>query len=138
MLLVAGLQHRFQWPPRLPLLLQLAALILVILGFILGNWTMIVNRFFSAGVRIQRDREQTVVDRGPYAVVRHPAYAGALLTFLALPLMLDALWALLPALLTAVALVLRTALEDRTLQEELDGYTAYARRVRYRLLPGVW
>jgi protein-S-isoprenylcysteine O-methyltransferase Ste14 len=98
----------------------------------------LVNRFFSAVVRIQRDREHTVVTSGPYRLIRHPGYAGALITSLAIPLLLGSLWALIPAALVVCLLILRTALEDRTLQEKLDGYREYAGRVRYRLLPGVW
>ncbi len=75
---------------------------------------------------------------GPYRMVRYPAYAGALFASLALPLMLDALWALVPALAMVVGVVARTALEDRMLREELDGYQSYAERTRYRLMPGIW
>jgi protein-S-isoprenylcysteine O-methyltransferase Ste14 len=79
-----------------------------------------------------------VVSAGPYAVVRHPGYSGALLFSLASPAALGSVWALLPAVLTAAVLVLRTALEDRTLQKELAGYAEYAARVRWRLAPGLW
>ena len=70
--------------------------------------------------------------------MRHPSYAGALLTYLATPLLLDSRWAFLPAVVITILLVIRTALEDKSLQDELEGYRDYARRVRYRLLPGVW
>ena len=68
----------------------------------------------------------------------YPSYAGALLAALALPFMLDAIWALIPAAMLGAALVLRTALEDGMLREELDGYQRYAERTRYRLVPGLW
>ena len=99
---------------------------------------MVANRFFSAVVRIQTDRGQTVVTSGPYRLVRHPGYAGGMLAWLAAPLALDSLWALLPAALTALALVIRTILEDRMLHAGLPGYAEYAQRTRARLLPGVW
>ena len=89
-------------------------------------------------VRIQTERGHQVISTGPYRWVRHPGYAGALITYLATPFFLDSIWALLPALFLMVVLVVRTSLEDRTLQEELTGYREYAGRVRFRLLPGVW
>jgi protein-S-isoprenylcysteine O-methyltransferase Ste14 len=89
-------------------------------------------------VRIQTDRGQTVVSDGPYRYVRHPGYASSLLAMLAIPLALGSWWALIPAALVGALYVLRTALEDRTLQAELPGYRDYAEHVRYRLLPGVW
>jgi protein-S-isoprenylcysteine O-methyltransferase Ste14 len=98
----------------------------------------VVNRYFSAVARIQQDRGQVVVTTGPYRIVRHPSYAGALVASLALPIMLDAIWALVPALVMVVALVIRTGLEDRMLRDELDGYESYAEETPYRLLPGLW
>jgi len=138
MLIVAGLDKRFEWSPNLPLLLHITAFVITALGYSLGTWAILVNRFFSAVVRIQRDREHTVVASGPYRLIRHPGYAGAVVTSLATPLLLGSLWALIPAALVACQLIIRTALEDRTLQEELEGYHDYAARVCYRLLPGVW
>ncbi len=135
---VAGLNYRFGWPPALPLWLALAGLALVVAGWTLGTWAMVVNRFFSAVVRIQTDRGHTVVDAGPYRWVRHPAYAGGVIANLGAPLLLGSAWALIPGALTAALTVLRTALEDRTLRAELPGYAAYAGRTRWRLLPGVW
>ncbi|HCW51334.1 MAG TPA: isoprenylcysteine carboxyl methyltransferase [Clostridiales bacterium] len=138
MLIVAGLDERFGWSPNLPLALQVAALVITALGYLLGVWAIVVNKFFSAVVRIQRERGHTVVTSGPYRYVRHPGYAGGIVANFAMPLMLDSLWALVPAVLVNCLLIVRTALEDRTLQEELEGYRDYAGRVLYRLLPGVW
>ena len=136
--IVAGLNYRFGWPPAIPLWLALVALVLVIAGWAIGTWAMVTNRFFSAVVRIQTDRGHTVVADGPYRWVRHPAYAGGVIANLAVPIMLGSAWALIPGVLTAGLTVLRTSLEDRTLQAELPGYADYAQRTRYRLLPGVW
>jgi protein-S-isoprenylcysteine O-methyltransferase Ste14 len=138
MLIVAGLDKRFEWSPNLPLLLPITAFVITALGYSLGTWAILVNRFFSAYVRIQRDRKHTVVSSGPYRLIRHPGYAGTVVTSLAVPLLLGSLWSLIPAALAVYLLIIRTALEDRTLQEELEGYHDYAARVRYRLLPGVW
>ena len=136
--LVAGLDALFDWSPGFSLPVELAALILLVAGYTLSSCALIENAFFSGMVRIQTDRGQRVVSSGPYRWMRHPGYAGALLAFLATPLFLDSGWTFLPALFLTVVLVIRTRLEDQTLQAELDGYPDYARRVRYRLLPGLW
>ena len=102
------------------------------------TWAMLANTHFEATVRIQRDRDHTVVTKGPYAYVRHPGYVGASLWALSGPLMVGSAVGLIPAALSVLVLVVRTALEDHTLQRELTGYTAYAQRVRYRLVPGLW
>ncbi len=135
---VAGLDERLGWPPQVPLALQLTALALISLGYILGTWAMVANKFFSAFVRIQEERGHTVVSDGPYRYLRHPGYASAILSTLATPLALGSPWALIPAVLVVLGLIFRTALEDRTLDEELPGYAEYAQQTRYRLLPGVW
>jgi len=99
---------------------------------------MAANIYFSTTVRIQDDRGHRVVSSGPYQFVRHPGYVGMILIYLGAPIMLGSWWALIPGGLNGVAFIVRTALEDRTLQNELSGYSDYAGRVPYRLLPGVW
>jgi protein-S-isoprenylcysteine O-methyltransferase Ste14 len=136
--IVAGLHHRFAWGPSTPPAIQAVGGVLVAAGFALASWAMIVNRFFSAVVRIQRERGHVVVSIGPYGAIRHPGYAGGILAYLSLPFMLDAIWALLPSLATSAAVILRTALEDRALMAELPGYPEYAAQTKWRLLPGVW
>lgn len=107
-------------------------------GIAVTAWAQAVNPFFEPGVRIQSERHQRVIDRGPYRVVRHPGYSAAILLFAGMALALGSLWALVPALVASGVLILRTAWEDRLLQRELPGYSAYAARVRWRLLPGLW
>jgi protein-S-isoprenylcysteine O-methyltransferase Ste14 len=107
-------------------------------GFVLTTWAEAVNRFFEAGVRIQTERGHHVIDTGPYAVVRHPGYAGAWLLFAGSALSLGSLWALIPAGLAGALLIVRIVGEERMLREELPGYKEYAQRVRFRLIPGVW
>ena len=136
--IVAGLDERFGWSPQLAVAIQLVGLIFFALAQGLFSWAMASNKFFSATVRIQDDRGHTVATGGPYQYVRHPGYVGYITSWLATSLTLGSLWALFPAGLTMCLMVVRTALEDRTLLEELDGYQDYAGRVRYRLLPGVW
>jgi protein-S-isoprenylcysteine O-methyltransferase Ste14 len=134
---VAALDMRFAWS-ELSFGIQLAALVVNVLGFSLISWAMLTNAFFSGTVRIQEERGHVVVSKGPYRYVRHPGYVGLIVCGFMLPLILDSLWALVPAALAAFLLVFRTSLEDRTLRKELSGYDEYAGRVRHRLLPGVW
>jgi len=136
--LVAGLDFRNEASHELSLTVQVIALVIVVLGFLWGTWAFVVNAYFSAVVRIQEDRGQTVVQDGPYRYVRHPGYASSLITNLAVPVMLGTLWPLLPAFVIIIVLIIRTSKEDRTLQEELPGYMEYTQRTRYRLIPGIW
>jgi len=114
-----------------------AAVYLVGVGF--TTWAMLVNTHFEKTVRIQTDRAHEVCQDGPYRYVRHPGYVGAALGFpLAAPLLLGSAWAFVPAAICVATLVLRTALEDRTLRAELEGYEAFTKRTRSRLIPGIW
>ena len=136
--IVAGLDQRYGWTGNFPLVAQIAALIICVLGYALFVWATASNSFFSQIVRIQPERDHTVVTGGPYRYVRHPAYFGAILYELAVPILLASWWALIASGLCSILLILRTSLEDRTLQAELTGYVEYARQTRYRLLPGIW
>ena len=137
-LLLAGLDHRYGWTTGFPFSLQIIAMIVAALGYALVVWATGTNAFFSQIVRIQTERGHTVVTSGSYQFVRHPAYIGTILFELATPVMLGSWWALIPGGFSAMLYVVRTALEDKTLQAELEGYQEYAGRTRYRLLPGVW
>lgn len=138
-LVVAGLDvKRFGWSPAIPSAIQGSALLIFVLGYLFALWGMSVNQFFVKFVRIQEQRGHHVVKSGPYAYIRHPGYAGAILAHCALPVALGSLWALLPACFGGALFVLRTWLEDRTLQDELSGYRDYVDEVRWRLVPGVW
>jgi protein-S-isoprenylcysteine O-methyltransferase Ste14 len=112
--------------------------VLLAAGIALGAWAQAVNRFFEPGVRLQRERDQHVISTGPYAFVRHPGYVSAIMLFVGLALALASWWALIPAAWASGLLVLRTSWEDALLRAELDGYADYARRVRFRLMPGLW
>jgi protein-S-isoprenylcysteine O-methyltransferase Ste14 len=137
-LAVAGLDRAYGWTPAFPLWVKLSALAVILLGYVLSSWALMENRFFSGTVRIQTERGHRVVNSGPYHWIRHPGYAGGLLAYLLTPALLDSMRAFIPAFIVLVVLVLRTALEDRTLQAELAGYAGYARQTRYRLFPGLW
>lgn len=137
-LLAAGLDDRFNWSPDLSLGAELLGLALIVIGYVFGSFAFVENAFFSGTVRLQPERGQTVVSSGPYSLVRHPGYLGSLIASLGMPLLLDSLWAFLPVIIFGFFFILRTRLEDRFLQENLAGYSAYAKEVRYRLFPGIW
>jgi protein-S-isoprenylcysteine O-methyltransferase Ste14 len=136
---VAGLDvGRLHWSDTVSLWGQIVALLGFALSFAFTIWAMVVNDFYSRVVRIQGDRGQYVVTEGPYRFVRHPSYIGSILSWVCAALALGSWLALVPVVLIAATVVVRTASEDRALHEELAGYAEYARRVRFRLLPGVW
>jgi protein-S-isoprenylcysteine O-methyltransferase Ste14 len=136
--LVAGLDKRFQWTGQADLLHNIGGAIALAIGLAFSGWAMISNAYFSTVVRIQEEREHTVCQSGPYRFVRHPGYLGFSVQSLATPLILGSLWALLPASGAVVLMVIRTHLEDHFLRSNLSGYLDYIRKVRYRLVPGLW
>jgi protein-S-isoprenylcysteine O-methyltransferase Ste14 len=136
--ILAGLDQRYGWTNGFPLGAQIGALVVCFLGTALFVWALASNAFFSQVVRIQSERGHTVVSGGPYHYVRHPGYLGTILFDLALSTLLASWWAIIIGGMCALLLVLRTALEDRTLQSELIGYTEYTRQVHFRLIPGIW
>ena len=137
-LVLAGFDQRYGWSGDFSPVVQVAALALAALGYALGVWATASNAYFSQIVRVQSERGHAVATGGPYRYVRHPAYTGTIVFELAVPVLLASWYALIPGVLATVLWVIRTALEDRTLQAELEGYADYARQVRYRLLPGLW
>lgn len=137
-LVLAGLDLRYGWSPGLPLWLQIAALIFGGLGYLLSIWASSVNKFYSRLVRIQTERGHHVVSDGPYQYIRHPGYTGIIIFMLTTALALNSLWTLTLSGALTLLLIVRTALEDKTLQGELEGYQAYTHKVKYRLVPGLW
>jgi len=138
MLVAAGLDAgRFGWSD-MPSALRALGWLGLLAAFALGWWVMASNPFLSRMVRIQDERGQVVVTSGPYNYVRHPMYVGTITFVICVPLVLGSFWALIPAVLIDILFVVRTAMEDRTLMEELPGYSEYASRTRYRLFPGIW
>ncbi len=136
--IVAGLDAgRFQWS-AMPLWVQVLGGVGLVVGMVWMYWAMLSNKFLAQGVRIQTERGHTTVSSGPYRFMRHPMYAGILLSYGSQPLLLGSWLALIPFAIMGALLVVRTALEDRTLHAELPGYVEYAQRVKYRLLPGIW
>jgi protein-S-isoprenylcysteine O-methyltransferase Ste14 len=138
LVIVAGLDHRYGWTPLFSTWLNILGLVLIALGYAFAAWALIENRFFSSTVHIQTDRGHTVCDSGPYRIVRHPGYAGNLLALAGIIMALNSMWTLIPVVVALLIAVIRTALEDKTLHEELPGYRDYAQRVRYRLIPWIY
>ncbi len=136
---VAGLDGgRYHWSDPVPLVVALIAIALHLISQALAGWTTLTNTFLSREARIQTERGHEVVSGGPYRYVRHPLYVATIALWLTSPPILDSWWAMLPAVGACGMMVIRTALEDRMLHRELPGYAEYARRTRYRLLPGLW
>lgn len=136
--ILSGLDHRFAWSADFSTGVTLVGFVSVAGGYLFASWALIENRFFSTVVRIQTERGHQVCETGPYRFVRHPGYAGNILALFGTVIALNALWALIPALLATLIALIRTELEDQTLQQELPGYTAYSEQVRFRLFPGLY
>jgi protein-S-isoprenylcysteine O-methyltransferase Ste14 len=137
--LIAALDGgRHHWTRAFPVWVNVVAFVFILLGYSLMVLSLWKNRFFSITVRIQKERGHYVVDKGPYAFIRHPGYAGLIVSSFGIAIALNSLWALIPTGLYTIAFIIRTCLEDVTLQKELPSYADYAARVRYRLVPGVW
>jgi protein-S-isoprenylcysteine O-methyltransferase Ste14 len=135
---IAGLDvGRFLWS-SLDVYFAVVGLALFIVNTVLINWAMLVNPYFEQTVRIQKDRGHQVITGGPYKIVRHPGYLAAILYTLSIPLIIGSLYTFIPVGIYVLLIVVRTLLEDRTLHRELNGYSEYARRVKYRLLPWLW
>ena len=136
--IVSGLDIRFGLSLELVSWIHISGLVIFILGNALVSWAMISNIYFSTAVRIQYDRGHHVSIGGPYRFMRHPGYVGMIIYLLATPLVLGSIWAFIPASLTGILFIIRTAFEDNTLKNKLEGYKEYAERVKYRLIPGIW
>ena len=135
---IAGLDAaRFRWS-HMPCWTLYLGIGVFLVGIAIVTWTMALNPYAETTVRIQSDRGHTVINCGPYRLVRHPMYVGSILMYPGTALMLGSKWALLLSAVMGLLLVVRTALEDRTLQRELRDYEHYALTTRYRLIPGVW
>jgi len=129
---------RYGWTESLPVFVYISGYIMYIFSISIFLWAQQINRFFSSVVRIQHERGHELIQKGPYKYVRHPGYIGGILMAISTAQVLGSLWALIPAGIVSILLIIRTYLEDTTLQKELSGYAMYTKKVRYRLLPGVW
>jgi len=134
---LAGLDSRFEWS-GLDLIYMLPGTVLYFIAALFQVKTMLVNKHFEATARIQSDRGQQVVKDGPYSIVRHPGYALVLLSFITIPFMIGSLYAFICSAAVFIIMFIRTALEDKMLQNELPGYSKYAEEVKFSLIPGIW
>ena len=138
-ILVPGLDVvRYGWTEPLPVPVRVIGFVLHVPCMAAVLRVMLENSYLARVVKIDEERGHSVITTGPYAVVRHPMYAAVLVMMVATPMALGSTWGIVAALAMNALLVIRTALEDRTLHEELDGYPEYAQQTRYRLIPGVW
>ncbi|NVM52279.1 MAG: isoprenylcysteine carboxylmethyltransferase family protein [Candidatus Helarchaeota archaeon] len=136
--IIAGLDvGRFHWT-YLNFNFAIIGIILWLIAAILATWAEIVNTHFEATVRIQKDKEHQVITKGPYKFVRHPGYVAVILVHVAVPLILGSILTFIPTCFIIGLFILRTYLEDKTLQTELTGYSEYTQKTKYRLLPGIW
>jgi len=137
--IVTGLDSgRFQWSPGFHWGINAIGAILILLGEVIFLTAQKQNKFFSSLMRIQADRGHTVCDTGIYKIIRHPAYFGNIITAIGIPLILGSLWGFIPSVVSIFLTIIRTSLEDKALINELDGYSDYTSRTRYRLLPYIW
>lgn len=134
-MIVPSLDHRFSWS-TVPLPAVVAGDVLTVLGFLIVFRVFKENTFTAATVEVAPD--QRVISTGPYAIVRHPMYSGALVMLVGTPLALGSWWGLLMFVLMIFAITWRALDEERFLRKNLPGYTEYCQIVRYRLLPFVW
>jgi protein-S-isoprenylcysteine O-methyltransferase Ste14 len=138
MFVVAGLDAVRYRTSHMPLWLEVLGAAGIALGIYIFHIVMRTNSYATAVVRIQDERGHKVISTGPYAIVRHPMYSGAVLYFLGIALLLGSWYAMAIAMVLIALFGLRAVWEEETLARELEGYAAYAERVRYRLIPGVW
>lgn len=135
---LAGLDAvRFHWAP-MPLWTLYPGVAFLLISATWITWVLVRNPHAESSVRIQKERDHTVVSSGPYRFVRHPMYVGLILLHVSIALVLGSMWTLALAALITILFLWRTALEDRTLRRELLGYEEYTRITRYRLMPGIW
>ncbi|MBN1120206.1 MAG: isoprenylcysteine carboxylmethyltransferase family protein [Anaerolineae bacterium] len=137
-MVVAGLDHYHEWSDPPQAAITAGAVLMIVMGNALFLWAMVENAHFEKNVRIQDDRDHQVISTGPYRYVRHPGYVGLILQLLFTPLVLGSWWALIADGAAILLIVLRTVLEDRTLQRELPGYREFTQQTRFRLIPGLW
>ncbi|NLA16365.1 MAG: isoprenylcysteine carboxylmethyltransferase family protein [Bacteroidales bacterium] len=136
--LIAGIDQRCNLSATMPFYYLYVGIILYIISAIFSTWPMLHNPFFEGAVRIQKDKNHTLINTGPYRIVRHPGYLGMFLGSVSLPLALGSVLALIPLFVLIVLIIVRTYYEDTTLQKELAVYSEYCKDVRYRLIPFIW
>lgn len=136
--ILSGLDYRFNWSFDLHNSIHIIGIILTFLGSMLFTWSMVSNKYFSTLVRLQNERGHKVATEGPYKHIRHPGYLGFILMVSATPIALGSIFASSMSIIISIIFIIRTAFEDKTLNNELDGYKEYSKKVKYRLFPFIW
>jgi len=135
---IAGLDiGRYRWS-QLSVNYAIVGVALYLAFFLIFYWAMLSNEHFEGSSRIQKDRAHRVISDGPYGIVRHPGYVAMIFACLADSLIIGSLYSLIPGVLAVIVTIIRTCLEDRMLQDELEGYSEYAKKIKNRLIPGIW
>ncbi len=135
--IAAGLDVRFGWS-YLPMPFMYAGLVLYAVSAVMGIWPVMENKHFESISRIQNDRKQTVITTGPYKLIRHPGYSAIIIWALSVPMLFGSLFSGLVSAVIIITIIIRTYLEDSMLKKELSGYSEYADRVKYKLVPFIW
>ncbi|MFN8256135.1 MAG: isoprenylcysteine carboxylmethyltransferase family protein [Bacteroidales bacterium] len=139
MFIIAGLDSgRYHWSPEFPVALNLLGILLTMAGQLIFMVAQQQNKFFSSTVRIQTDRGHTVCETGLYKIVRHPAYLGSTIQLIGFPLLFGSMWSIIPVFLSLILSIIRIQLEDNTLIQELNGYSEYAQKTKFKLIPYFW
>ncbi|HLO30899.1 MAG TPA: isoprenylcysteine carboxylmethyltransferase family protein [Anaerolineales bacterium] len=133
--ILPGLDVRFGWS-NVPPFVSIIADVIVFAGYMIFFWVLVTNSFVSRVIEVESN--QRVISTGPYALVRHPMYTGAIIMYLASPVALGSYWALLPAALVVPLLIARIHNEEQVLRRDLPGYKEYTQSVVFRLIPGLW
>ena len=132
---VAGLDYRFTWFP-MPLWVSLAAAVVFLVSYALYAEVLRENTYLSRTIKVQEN--QKVIDTGLYGIVRHPMYSATIIMFLSIPLILGSIIAFFIFLIYPVIIIIRIGNEEKVLSEQLEGYTEYCRKIKYRLIPFIW
>ena len=136
--IIAGIDvGRYHWS-QLGIYSMIIGIACYLAFFLIFYWAMLINEHFEGSSRIQYDRDHRVIMNGPYSFVRHPGYVAMIFASLADALLIGSLYALIPGVFAVFVTIIRTVLEDRMLQKELEGYSEYAKKIKYRLIPGLW
>jgi len=138
MYVICGLDFRFAWTGNILIIFHISGLLIIVAGSLVFTFSMKANRYFSTLVKIEPEKGHYVAQSGPYKVIRHPGYMGYIFMTIGTPVALGTLWGLIPAIITAIIFIIRTAFEDKTLIKELPRYYEYTQKVKYRLLPFLW
>lgn len=139
MIITAGLDSgRFFQTMNFHWMISISGVVIMLIGQLLFLTARSQNNFFSGVARIQRERGHVVCDTGLYQTIRHPGYAGMILSLMSIPLITTSVWSIIPTLAAIILLLIRTSLEDKMLKDELDGYIGYSNKTRYKLIPFIW